>query len=157
MSEKHTPSSSIVMNFDGLCEPRNPGGVATYGVVIKRGGKKLFSDAGLAFAEPYSDEASNNVAEYSALIHGLEWLLQNGLNHEPTILCGDSRLVVNQMKGEFKVKARRIVQLYFRAKELASEFDNIRIEWVDRSTNTEADLLSRIGYSRFLKSRRSGR
>lgn len=135
--------------FDGLCEPINPGGVATYGVVIRRGNETVFEDSGLAFARPWTKEASNNVAEYSAAIRALEWLSKNGLRQSPIVLRGDSRLIVNQLKGEFKVKAARIKDLHRRAANLLREFQNIRLEWVDRSKNAEADRLSRLAYRKF--------
>lgn len=144
----------IILHFDGLCEPNNPGGVATYGVIISRDGEKLLAEGGLAEAEPYTNEASNNVAEYSALIRGLSWLLERGLSHEKVVIRGDSRLVLNQLKGQFKVKALRLVELYHKAKELLSHFDNVELQWVDRSENAEADLFSRIAYSKFLRERR---
>ena len=53
---------ALTIHFDGLCLPRNPGGVATYGFVAKRGAKVVHEEAGLA-ATPYSPEATNNVAE----------------------------------------------------------------------------------------------
>ena len=136
-------------NFDGLCEPRNPGGVATYGLVIRKGNKIVFEDSGLAFAKPCTIEASNNVAEYSAAIKALEWLSNNGLQRSPIFLRGDSRLIINQLKGEFKVKATRLRALHGRAISLLREFSNLKLEWVDRSKNAEADLLSRRAYYRF--------
>ncbi len=149
------PDDTFVVNFDGLCEPKNPGGIATYGVVVRLKGKKVFEDHGLAEAEPWSDEASNNVAEYSGLIRGLEWLKKDGHLNSPVIVRGDSRLVVSQLNGIFKIKAPRLVELYHKAKELLSEFSNARIEWVDRSLNEEADLLSRIAYSKYAKTHRA--
>jgi ribonuclease HI len=149
----HSKSSNqderIYLNFDGLCEPINPGGIATYGVIIRKGNVHLLEDDGLAFAEPWSSEASNNVAEYSALIKGLEWLRNHDFLESPIVVQGDSSLVVNQIKGKFKVKALRIIELYRRAKSLLDEFGNIRVEWVNRSQNKEADLLSRLAYARF--------
>ena len=139
----------IVVYFDGLCEPKNPGGVATYGVVVKSEGKTIFEGSGLAYAKPWTDEASNNVAEYSALIHALEWLRKNDLLASPIIVRGDSRLIINQMEGVFKVKAMRILALHQRASKLLSEFKNLHLEWVDRSRNAEADRLSRFAYRKF--------
>lgn len=141
----------LVVNFDGLCEPKNPGGIATYGVVIRQHGKKVFEDQGLADSEPWSEEASNNVAEYSGLIRGLEWLKGNGHLDSSIVIRGDSRLVINQLNGTFKIKAVRLVELYRKAKDLISEFKKLKIEWVDRSLNAEADLLSRIAYARYTK------
>jgi ribonuclease HI len=141
----------IYLNFDGLCEPRNPGGIATYGVVVSSGKIHLMEDGGLALAEPWSEEASNNVAEYSALIKGLEWLKSQGYSSHKIVIRGDSRLVINQLNGTFKVKAPRIVELYKRAKDLLDEFSDVRMSWIDRSENKEADLLSRIAYSKCRK------
>ena len=141
----------IIVYFDGLCEPKNPGGVATYGVVVKKEGMTIFEGSGLAYAKPWTDEASNNVAEYSALIHALEWLRKNEMEASPMIVRGDSRLIINQMKGVFKVKARRILELHQRASKLLSEFKNLRLEWVDRSRNAEADRLSRFAYRKYKK------
>ena len=144
----------VIVNFDGLCEPKNPGGVATYGLTIKKEGKTIHQESGLAEADPWSTDASNNVAEYSGIIKGLEWLLKHKLNHSPVIIRGDSRLVIHQLRGTFKVKAPRIVGLYKKSFDLATKFSNIHFEWIERSLNTEADLLSRIAYAKYLKESR---
>lgn len=68
------------------------------------------------------------------------------------MIRGDSRLVINQLNGSFKIKAPRLVELYHKAKELVSEFKNMKIEWVNRTLNSEADILSRLAYSRYSKS-----
>lgn len=144
-------SETYVAYFDGLCEPINPGGVATYGIVIKKADRTLFQDCGLAFAKPWSKEASNNVAEYSAAIHALEWLKREELEKSRTILRGDSRLIINQLKGKFKTKAPRIIDLYRRASNLITEFSDLKLEWVERSKNQEADTLSRMAYRKYSK------
>jgi ribonuclease HI len=146
---KTEPSEKIFLNFDGLCEPKNPGGVATYGVVVREGNKIIFEEHGLARAKPWSEEASNNVAEYSALLRGLEWLLQSGLVSRAIVVRGDSRIVINQLNGTFKIKAPRLLELYHDAKALLSNFRDLKVEWVDRSENSEADLQSRIAYRNF--------
>jgi ribonuclease HI len=151
IDKKTDHEEGIVVYFDGLCEPVNPGGIATYGVVIRKGSQILFEENGLAEAEPWSDDASNNVAEYSALIRGLRWLKENGYSSSNVLVKGDSRLVVNQLRGDFKVKAPRIVTLFHQAKELISSFKNFQIQWIERSENSEADLQSRIAYSKFRK------
>jgi ribonuclease HI len=142
-------SDPYIVYFDGLCEPRNPGGVATYGLVVKKEGRTIFEGFGLAYARPWTNEASNNVAEYSALIHALEWLRKNELQGLPIIVRGDSRLIINQLSGVFKVKASRIIELYRRASKLLTEFKNLKLEWVERSLNSEADRLSRLAYHKF--------
>jgi len=144
-------------NFDGLCEPINPGGVATYGIIIKKGEETIFEGGGLAFAKPWSDEASNNVAEYSAAIRALEWLSMSKLQDSPIVLRGDSRLIINQLRRDFKVKATRIKILHQRAMALLKEFRNLKLEWVDRSKNAEADRLSRLAYRKFRTETKSAR
>ena len=142
-------SDAHIAYFDGLCEPVNPGGVATYGVLIKKAGGTVFEDSGLALAKPWTLEASNNVAEYSAAIRALEWLNEHDLQDSPVVLRGDSRLIINQLKGTFKVKAARILDLNKRAAALLSKFTNLKLEWVDRSKNSEADRLSRVAYGKY--------
>jgi ribonuclease HI len=63
--------------FDGLCIPNDRSGIPCYGFLIKKDGQVIHSDKGVA-AKPFSDEATNNVAEYTALIKALEWLKENG-------------------------------------------------------------------------------
>ena len=121
-------------------------------MIVKENGKTVFQQAGLAYAKPWTNEASNNVAEYSAVIRGLEWLKKNNLQSSLVVIRGDSKLIINQLNGVFKVKAKRIVELHLRAIRLLSEFKNVRLEWIERSINKEADLLSRVAYSRYMKS-----
>jgi len=62
----------MVLNFDGLCEPRNPGGWSCFGWVLTRDGAALATGHGVA--APPGPDSTNNVAEYAALIAGLEAL-----------------------------------------------------------------------------------
>ena len=89
----------LTMYFDGLCLPKNPGGVATYGFLVKRGTKTIHEEGGLA-AAPYTPVATNNVAEYTGVLKALEWALANGMSSETITVRGDSELVVRQIKGE---------------------------------------------------------
>ncbi len=143
--------NGLFVYFDGLCEPRNPGGVATYGLIIFKNNNTLHEEGGIADAEPWSQEASNNVAEYSAIIHGLEWLKKEGMVDSKVVIRGDSKLIINQLSGKFKVKAIRLIELYLKARKLLSEFKSTKLEWVPRESNSEADLLSREAYARYLK------
>jgi len=137
----------VILYFDGLCEPVNPGGVATYGFAIYKDDQVVTTDRGLA-AEPWSPEASNNVAEYTALMKGLEWLIENGFTKNVEVR-GDSRLVIKQMRGEYKVKAKRIRPLYERARSMASAFHDLSFNWIPRSRNLHADSLSKLAYNEY--------
>ena len=127
--------------FDGLCEPKNPGGVATFGFVVTRDGKTLHEGHGLA-ATPYTEGATNNVAEYTGVLKALEWLLMQGLEKEKVVVRGDSELIVKQLKGEYKVKSPLLAPLYWRARELFAEMPTLRLQWVPRHENADADRLA---------------
>lgn len=141
----------LVVYFDGLCEPVNPGGVAAYGFVVYRDGERLHAGRGVAGAGYLGSEATNNVAEYTALVKALEWLVENGFAGEELVVRGDSQLVIKQLKGEYAVRSSRITPLYARVKELLRFFPSVRLEWVPRELNAEADALSREAYEEFLR------
>lgn len=141
--------AEVQVYFDGLCQPINPGGIACYAFLIKSEGKTLYKERGLA-AEPFSKDATNNVAEYTALVKALEWLLSSKRAQEPVRVRGDSRLVISQMRGEFKVKAKAIVPLFQKAALLRKEFADISFQWVPREENREADKLSEEAYNNAL-------
>lgn len=141
--------AEIHVYFDGLCQPINPGGIACYAFLIKSESKVLHKDRGLA-AEPFSKGATNNVAEYTALVKALEWLVSNNKEREPVRVKGDSKLVISQMMGEFKVKAKGIVPLFQKAALLTKKFSDISFQWVPREENREADKLSEEAYNNVL-------
>jgi ribonuclease HI len=140
----------IEVYFDGLCQPVNPGGIACYAFVVKSEGKTIHSDYGLA-AEPFSKDATNNVAEYTALVKALEWLLANNLNSGRVEIKSDSQLVVKQLSGDYKVKAKRIISLYKQVLLLKIKFKEVEIAWVPREENKEADRLTNKAYNRALQ------
>jgi ribonuclease HI len=140
----------ITLYFDGLCMPKNPGGVATFGYVIYSDGKKLNEGCGFVGAGMLGDDVSNNVAEYHALIRGLEHLLSIGYGGEVEIR-GDSQLVINQLSGKYAVRARRLVALHRRAEDLLKRFSKATLKWVPREENEEADRLSRVAFEEFLR------
>ena len=84
----------------------------------------------------------------------LEWLLEknNYNNNQKIIIRGDSQLVINQINGKYKVKAVKIIALYQKVKSLLSKFKDIKIEWIPRDKNKEADGLSNKAYQEILES-----
>jgi ribonuclease HI len=72
------------------------------------------------------------------------------LNIRNPLIRGDSQLVVRQLKGEYKVKSKRILPLYVRATELLNELGG-KVEWVPREQNKIADELSRVAYELVLR------
>lgn len=135
-----------VLHFDGLCLPKNPGGVATYGYQVTKDGRVVREGTGLA--APPGPGATNNVAEFTALREGLAWLQANGARHP--LVRGDSKLVVDTMLGKMRLKAEHLVPLAAEAKRLLTEIDG-RIEWVPREQNKEADRLSEVAYAQAVR------
>lgn len=146
---------SIEVYFDGLCEPVNPHGIATYGFVIYANSGvrryKLHEGSGVVGAGCLGNDVTNNVAEYTALIKALDWLFQNNLTDKPVVVMGDSQLTIRQLNGVYGVRARRVVPLYNKVVELANKFKNIKFTWIPREYNEEADSLSRRSYYEFCK------
>ena len=132
----------ITIYFDGLCRPRNPGGVATYGFLIYTDGKKVKSGCGVVGS---GAGMTNNVAEYSALKRAAEWVSRNGGDDE-IVIKGDSQLVIHQMNGTWQVKSETSKKFVPEIRRLL-EGRKTRFIWIPREQNAEADLLSNIAYS----------
>lgn len=142
----------IIVHFDGLCLPKNPGGVATYGFVVERDGRKIHEGRGIA-GKPYDPATTNNVAEYTGVLRALEYLVERKLTAEPVIVRGDSELVIKQLKGEYKVKSPNIAPLHGKARALFFRFSSLRFEWVPRERNRDADALTNLAYAEYLATR----
>ena len=140
----------IQVNIDGLCQPINPGGIACYAFIIKKNGTTIRSGYGVA-GEPFSKDSTNNVAEDTALARALEWLVANNLVSEKVEIKSDSKLVVNQLAGIYKVKGKRIIPLYKQVLLLKTKFSDIEIRWIPRGENKEADRLTNIAYNKALQ------
>ena len=93
--------------------------------------------------------ATNNEAEYQALIKGLELAIANTV--DDIVVVSDSRLLVEQMKGKFKVKSKGLKPLHARAVQLAGGFQTIRYTSVPREANEEADRLANEGIDQWLR------
>jgi len=131
----------ITIYFDGLCRPKNPGGVATYGYLIYQDGKKVKSGYGVIGS---GAGMTNNVAEYSALKQAAEWLIRYGGDDE-VVIQGDSQLVIYQMNGTWQVKSRTSKKYVPEIRRLL-EGRKIRFIWIPREQNVKADELSNLAY-----------
>jgi ribonuclease HI len=95
---------------------------------------------------------TNNVAEYTAAIEGLR--RARALGAARVLLRSDSRLLVEQLSGRFKVKHPNLKPLHATALELAASFEHVGYEHVRRELNTEADRLANEGVDEWLRQRR---
>ncbi len=88
--------------------------------------------------------ATNNVAEYTAVIEALVWLSSNYKKFEnPDIVFFlDSNLVVNQLSGRFKIKDQKLINLLFEVRGLEKNFpQNIKYYFIPREKNKKADMI----------------
>ncbi len=122
--------SRAIMQADGGSRG-NPGPSAAGFVVMTEDRRVIKS------WNKYLGITTNNQAEYHAFIAGMEWCLKHGISSLQVQL--DSLLVVNQLKGKFKVKNRDLWTLYESAKVLRSKFNDISISHVPREMNKLAD------------------
>jgi ribonuclease HI len=134
--------SMITIFFDGLCRPKNPGGVATYGYVIYQDEEKVKSGYGVVGS---GAGMTNNVAEYSALKRAAEWVSQNSGDDE-IVIKGDSQLVIHQMNGTWQIKSETSKKFVPEIRRLL-EGRKTRFIWIPREQNAESDQLSNIAYS----------
>ncbi len=111
----------------------NPG-PAAYGYVLETEDGTVLAAHGAAIGT-----ATNNVAEYSALIAGLEKAIELAL--ERVEVVSDSELMVKQMRGEYKVKNKALLELSLKAARLASVVGDVRYTAVRREHNELADRL----------------
>lgn len=125
----------ITAYFDGGARG-NPG-PAGYGVYI-------VDDQGQMVAELIGSlgVATNNVAEYSGLIAALEWAIEHDVS--ALSLKGDSLLIIEQMRGNYKVKNEGLKPLHMKARLLVMQIGNVTFEHVPREKNKDADRLSNL-------------
>ena len=124
----------VVIEADG--GSRGNPGPAGYGAVV------WSSDRATVLAESKQDigRATNNVAEYRGLIAGLDDALKLGATEAAVFL--DSKLLVEQMSGRWKVRHPDLIELHAQARKLASRLDRISYTWVPRERNSYADRLA---------------
>jgi len=111
----------------------NPGHATSAAVLIAEDGGVL-REIGR-----YLGVATNNVAEWTALLDGLSAAKELGVDRLAVRL--DSELVVRQLSGQYRVKHENLRPLYARAKALLSHFENVDVRHVRRNENKLADAL----------------
>jgi ribonuclease HI len=122
----------MVVNVDGGARG-NPGPAAV-GVVVQDAEGEVLKEVGEKIGS-----ATNNVAEYRALLLGIECARQLGASELE--LIGDSELIVRQVKGEYKVKEAALRELHAEVGRALIPFESWSIRHVRRERNAEADRL----------------
>jgi len=119
-------------------------------------GAAIFDESGAVVKElsRYLGKATNNVAEYEALLMGLEALIAMGKKR--IRVESDSELLVRQLNGQYRVRDPKLQILFERARSLLRHFDSCTIVHVWREANKLADKLANRGIDDALKKRRAG-
>lgn len=129
--------SKIMIHTDGGARG-NPG-PAAIGVVIEGGsvGKKEYGE--------YLGEATNNEAEYKAVIFALKKLKQligaSGSKSSNVEVVLDSELIERQLNGEYKIKEKNLQNYFVEVWNLKSDFGSVGFRHVRREKNTDADRI----------------
>ena len=124
-------TTPAVVKFDGGTRPDNPGPSAI-GYIVE-------TDDWTEERSEHIGKSTNNRTEYRALIQGLELAFEKGCTEVEA--KGDSKLVVNQVRGEWNVGEPELRPLRNRAQEVAGEFETFEIHYIPREENWKADEL----------------
>jgi len=133
VSSAAEPAAQAVLRADGASRG-NPGPAAV-GVVLEDAAGAVFHSFGRRIAP-----TTNNVAEYEAVIAGLEAARSLGLERLEIRL--DSELVVRQLNGQYKVRHPALAALKHEVDRLLAGFRSVRVAHVPREQNKEADRLA---------------
>jgi ribonuclease HI len=133
---------TYLLQFDGASEP-NPGPSGSAYVIYSPPqvqGNELIREV-IQEGYMYIPHATNNEAEYQALILGLSEALKLGITKIQ--IEGDSNLVIQQVQGNWKVKAAHIVPYKSKASSLLRKFKESILKHIPREENSDADALSK--------------
>jgi ribonuclease HI len=133
--QEKPPAGVHVANIDGAARG-NPG-PASYAVVMRDPAGKIVLELAKRLGR-----ATNNVAEYYALIAALDFAINHGIT--ALRIRSDSELLVRQMLGRYKVKSPDLKPLHERATRMSRQLSYFAIEHVRREMNRDADVLANV-------------
>ena len=135
------PGRSLIVSTDGASRG-NPG-PAGYGVSIAGPDGTIVEELAKGIGV-----ATNNVAEYTAALEGLRKAAELGA--DDVLLRSDSRLLIEQLSGRYRVKNPTLQRLHAEVRSVAKSFTRVRYEHVRRELNKEADRLANLGVDEWL-------
>lgn len=139
--KSHGPAITLTVFADGLCEP-NPNGKGRWGwVAFDSEGKRVACGWGFAGS---GAGMTNNVAEFTAIIEALRWIITTAPGTQVKLLS-DSQIAVRQILGEYACHKAHLQRLRDEALSLIAQAD-VRLRWIPREQNAKADALSQRAY-----------
>lgn len=134
---EQTKQDTYTLYFDGGCR-NNPSKSYGAGAVIYKNGKEVWKDC----IYEQLEHATCNIAEYQGLIIGLQGAID--MNIKDISVKGDSKLIINQVMGNYQVKAEHLKMYHENVTNLLKNFDNFTLEHVKRINNQRADELANM-------------
>ena len=121
--------------FDG---GKRPGGGITFGFVVKNDKDEIVHSWG---GSKKNSKLTTNDAEYHGLLAALDYAVREKIRTRS--ILGDSLLVISQMNGKYKVKAKNLKEHHTVANMYVAQFDSITFTWTRRENNSHADAVCR--------------
>lgn len=134
ISKRFMKTAEAEIYIDGASDSEDNGGI---GIVLKSNGRDVENISRSV------GKKTNNEAEYLAMIAGLELALNNNFNNIK--IYSDSELLVNQINGKYKVKAKNLQPLFNQVLDSLGEFKKYEVSWIPREKNSSADDLAKQG------------
>ncbi len=138
----------IILIFTDGASRSNPGHAGCGVVLADEEGRILEKH------KKYLGKTTNNVAEYSALLAGLEAVKKKKGKIESIRCYADSKLIVEQVNGNFKVKNKVLAELHEKVRRLVFELPPTQFFYIPREKNEEADKLANLAIDEALKKNR---
>lgn len=137
--------TKLIINTDGAARG-NPGPAASSFIIRKEGGEVLAKE-GVVLGE-----ATNNVAEYTAVKLAFDKVVQefSGLIPANVEVLSDSKLIVEQLAGNFKVKNANLKVIFNEVKQLEEKMGQVVYHYIPREENSQADLLANLALDQCL-------
>jgi ribonuclease HI len=137
------PDHLYILEFDGGSRG-NPAGVAGAGMVLYDTGESGNDKQEVWVAWEYLGygQVTNNQAEYTGLIRGLEAALARGVRK--IAVYGDSELIIKHITGKYRVRNAKLIPLWKQTLELLEKFDSYSVHHIRRHLNSRADSLANI-------------
>lgn len=137
---------NITVNFDGACTPCNPNGDMGFGWCITDSSTGTLIAEGWGYEIKDRQYTTNNIAEWYSLYYGLKWIIDNNITYKAIKVYGDSKMVINQCKGWYKINPGKaysfIAYRYLKEIKLLINPYHIDYYWIPRDQNDYCDMLS---------------